>query len=189
MRFLFLRRGVAWLSPLIVASITALLVVAVPQRSLRQRFRRLVYRLVPSRVLSNSVAPADARQAIAAVTAAYVDALLRGNASAYAAAFDDEALAVPGTGPIRRGRSAIEEAIGATFARVRFLEAEMSTVDLRLTGETAIETGRYRFVVHPYLDPRGVPRTASGRYAFVWKRVAGVWRLSLDVGQPALIEA
>ncbi len=189
MRFLFLRRGVAWFYPLIVASMTALLVFALPRRALRRTFRRLAYRLLPAPALLERSELRDPREAIAAVTAAYLDALLCGNAVAYAGAFHDEAIAVPGAGAIRRGRSAIEEAMRVTFSRLRFLEAEMSTIDLRLTGETAIETGRYRFVVYPYSDPRGVPRTATGRYAFVWKRVAGVWRLSLDVGQPGLIEA
>ncbi len=182
------RRGL-WLVPLLAATIALLTVFGLRPVSLEERLRRLAGRLFGDFPNSgdDSVARVDPRDAIGAVNAAYLQALLLGNAHAYAATYHDEGIAVPGTSAIVRGRSAIERAMVQTFSTIRFLEAEMSTVDLRLSGETAVETGHYRFLVNAY--PEGVPRTMFGRYAIVWKRIANDWRISLDVAQPGIVEA
>jgi uncharacterized protein (TIGR02246 family) len=182
------RRGL-WLIPLLAATIALLAMLGLRPVSFAERLRRLAGELagdVPNG-RADAIARVDPRDAIGAVNAAYLEALLRGNAHAYAATYHDDGIAVPGTSAIVRGRSAIERAMTHTFSTIRFLEAEMSTVDLRLSGETAVETGHYRFLVNAYSD--GVPRTMFGRYAIVWKRIANDWRISLDVAQPGIVEA
>ena len=123
----------------------------------------------------------DPRVAIARVSAVYIAALLDGDASAYASTYLEEALAVPGNGPIVRGRAAIQEAMADTFAAVRLVEAEMSSVDFRLTGETALETGHYRYLVAKSADAPA--HALAGRYAIVWKRYRNEWRIALDTSQ------
>ncbi len=174
------RRGL-WLIPLLAATIALLAMLGLRPVSFAERLRRLAGELagdVPNG-RADAIARVDPRDAIGAVNAAY--------AHAYAATYHDDGIAVPGTSAIVRGRSAIERAMTHTFSTIRFLEAEMSTVDLRLSGETAVETGHYRFLVNAYSD--GVPRTMFGRYAIVWKRIANDWRISLDVAQPGIVEA
>jgi len=182
------RRGL-WLVPLLAATIALLALFGLRRVSFAERLRRLAAELlgdVPN-ARADAIARVDPREAIGAVNAAYLEALLSGNANAYAATYHDEGIAVPGTSGIVRGRSAIERAMIQTFSTIRFLEAEMSTVDLRLSGETAVETGHYRFLINAHAE--GVPRTLFGRYAIVWKRIANDWRISLDVAQPGIVEA
>ena len=119
--------------------------------------------------------------AIARATAAILEALHRSDPHAYAEHFADDALSLPGLGPIVRGRESIAAAMGATFAKIHFVEAEMSTLDARIEGDTVFETGRYRYVVS---NNRGHVQTLSGRYAIVWKRDGDRWKIALDAAQP-----
>jgi uncharacterized protein (TIGR02246 family) len=128
----------------------------------------------------------DPRVEIWRMNERYLLALREADAASFAAAFLDDALAMPGAGPIVRGRSAIEAAMGATLATFRFLEAEMSTVDLRLSGDTAIETGHYRYLVSGFAGES--TRTLVGRYAIVWKRHDRAWRIAFDGAQPGVLD-
>ncbi len=128
----------------------------------------------------------DPRLEIRRTSEGYLLALREADAASFGATFVDDALAMPGRGPIVRGRAAIEAAMTATLATFRFLEAEMSTVDLRLNGETAIETGHYRYLVSGFAG--GSPRTLVGRYAIVWKRHDRAWRIAFDTAQPGVLD-
>jgi uncharacterized protein (TIGR02246 family) len=124
----------------------------------------------------------DSRVEIARVTATYLDALLQGNPVTYVSTYLDDALVVPGLGPIVRGHAAIAETIEARFAEVRFVEAEKSTIDLQLSGDSAIETGHYRYLVRSF--PGSTPQTLVGRYIILWKRASSRWSIALDIAQP-----
>lgn len=121
--------------------------------------------------------------AIARATASILDALHRSDPHAYAEHFVDDALSMPGLGPIVRGRQAIEASMDATFAKIRFIEAEMSTLDARIDGDTVLETGRYRYVV--VMNTTGNVQTLTGRYAIAWKRDRDAWKIAFDVAQPS----
>ena len=125
----------------------------------------------------------DAHASIARAMASLLEALHRSDPHAYAEHFAADALSLPGAGQPVRGRAAIADAMGATFAKLRFVEAEMSTLDTRLDGTTVVEAGRYRYVVA--INATGAVQTLTGRYAIVWKRRADGWKIALDVGQPA----
>ena len=181
------RRGL-WLVPLVFGTIALFALFGMQPRRLTRLMRRLQGRFsVELAPMAFPSSPVGTHEVIAAMTAGYLDSLLRGNAGAFAASYHDDGIAVPGTGGIVRGRGAIEKAMAASFSSLRFIEADMSTIDLRLSGETAVETGHYRFLVNAY--PEGVPRTLLGRYAIVWKRLAGEWRIILDVAQPNIGKA
>jgi len=123
--------------------------------------------------------------AIARANEAVLDALHRCDPSAYAEHFTGDALSMPGYGPIVRGREAIAIAMADTFAKIRFAEAQMSTLDTRIHGETVLETGRYRYVVVDLAtDER---KTLTGRYVIVWKRVGNRWKIALDAAQPGAV--
>jgi uncharacterized protein (TIGR02246 family) len=120
--------------------------------------------------------------AIAKTNAALLEALHRSDPHGYAEQFTDDALSMPGYGPIVRGRGAIEAAMADTFAKIRFSEAEVSTIDTRVNGESVLETGSYRYVVAA--EANGARTTLTGRYLIVWKRVGDRWKVALDAAQP-----
>jgi uncharacterized protein (TIGR02246 family) len=123
--------------------------------------------------------------AIARTNEALLEALHRCDPYAYAEHFTGDALSMPGYGPIVRGREAIANAMADTFTKIRFAEAEMSTLDTRVHGETVLETGRYRYVVAASAtDER---KTLTGRYVIVWKRVGNQWKIALDAAQPGAV--
>jgi len=124
--------------------------------------------------------------AIAQANEGLLDALQRSDARDYAEHFADDGLSMPGYGPIVRGREAIAAAMAHTFAKLRFAEVDVSTLDTRHTGETVLETGRYRYVV---VAREGDARqTLIGRYVIVWKRVGDRWKIALDAAQPGAAE-
>jgi uncharacterized protein (TIGR02246 family) len=126
-----------------------------------------------------------ARTAIARVNAVYLDALVHADAATFASTFDDEGLVLPAAGAAIRGRTAIERAMIGRFADLCFLEAGMSQTDLMLSGELAIETGVFRYLV--IRQANGSPKRVGGRYAFVWRRVRGEWRIALDTVHPGAL--
>jgi ketosteroid isomerase-like protein len=181
------RRGL-WLIPLLAATIALLAMLGLRPVSFAERLRRLAGELagdVPNG-RADAIARVDPRDAIGAVNAAYLEALLRGNAHAYAATYHDDGIAVPGTSAIVRGRSAIERAMTHTFSTIRFLEAEMSTVD---RGNGALPLSRQRvFGRRPANDVRPVcDRLEADRQRlahFARRRAAGHRRsLILQTGQ------
>jgi uncharacterized protein (TIGR02246 family) len=124
--------------------------------------------------------------AIAQANEGLLEALARSDARAYAEHFAEDGLSMPGYGPIVRGREAIAAAMAHTFAKLRFAEVDVSTLDTRHTGETVLETGRYRYVVAAReSDAR---QTLTGRYVIVWKRVGDRWKIALDAAQPGAAE-
>jgi len=133
--------------------------------------------------------PADIEGALEAALAEasrkLLDALQRGDPQAYADQFAIDGLSMPGLGPVVRGRDAIAAAMTQTFYRIRFLQTDSSQLDVRLNGETALETGSYHYVVAA--NRTGIRRTLRGRYVIAWKRVAGEWKIALEAAQPEAV--
>ncbi len=180
-----LRRGI-WLVPLIVGLAIASFAVFIRLLLRRRGATAGVGADAEVGVDRDESVGEDPRVEIWRTNERYLRALRDSDAASFGATFVDDALAMPGSGPIVRGRAAIESAMAATLATFRFLEAEMSTVDLRLSGETAIETGHYRYLVSGFAG--GSPRTLVGRYAIVWKRDDRAWRIAFDGAQPGVLD-
>ena len=75
--------------------------------------------------------------------------------------------------------------MACTFAKLRFVEAEVTTIDTRVNGESVLETGSYRYVVAAAAD--GARTLLTGRYIIVWKRVGDCWKIALDAAQPGAV--
>ena len=122
----------------------------------------------------------DVTTAIHRGNAAYLDALKRGDASAYAEIFTPDAISMPARGTMLRGRDAIQASIAEAFRRIAFRDGTLDTTDTRVDGETAYESGRYSFDI----TQDGSPATLSGRYLVVWRKSGAGWRIALDASQP-----
>jgi ketosteroid isomerase-like protein len=63
----------------------------------------------------------------------------------------------------------------------RPIKVSVITVKIWVDGDTAYETGNYKY---EYTE-KGKPITEEGRYVTMWKRqVDGSWRLSMDMAVP-----
>ncbi|MBV8366031.1 MAG: nuclear transport factor 2 family protein [Candidatus Eremiobacteraeota bacterium] len=123
---------------------------------------------------------ADAQRAIEAGNAAYVATWRRGDAHAFAQLYTPNAASIADDGTITRGRTAIEAARAASFARARFISGTISTEDLVVEDDVAYEMGSYSFT----LQPAGKSATTySGRYLTIWQQQpGGSWLIKTDSG-------
>jgi uncharacterized protein (TIGR02246 family) len=109
------------------------------------------------------------------------EALARGDAAAYSQRFAEDSISLPGSGPIVRGRPAIEEAMREAFRKARFRGAEWRTIATEVDGASAFEIGAYKFLIE---SEASRPKTLSGRYFVVWKKIGLAWKIAVDASQP-----
>jgi uncharacterized protein (TIGR02246 family) len=109
------------------------------------------------------------------------EALARGDAAAYSQRFAEDSISLPGSGPIVRGRPAIEQAMREAFRKARFRGAEWRTIATEIDGTSAFEIGAYRFLIE---GDASRPKTLSGRYFVVWKKIGLAWKIAVDASQP-----
>jgi len=124
----------------------------------------------------------EVRRAVDAGNAAFLRAWKAGDAVLFSMLFaEDGALLQPG-GRLIRGRDRILERMKDVFARVRMTEGTITTVDVFVLGDTAFETGKWRFTIGPIGQPA---EPDSGHYVEVWKRdgTRG-WHMWRDIGVP-----
>jgi uncharacterized protein (TIGR02246 family) len=127
--------------------------------------------------------PSDVRAAIEATNARFAAALKSGDAPALAALFadDGEVISAAATGFVR-GRAAVEAYYAARVKAARFLEVEIRTAAVEVSGDLAWETGTNRVVLQA---GDAAPATRTGRYLVAWRRGAdGRWRYRVDAIVP-----
>jgi len=118
----------------------------------------------------------SARAPIAAQSAAFMQALERGDAVAAAQTFTTDAkVIVSGFDAVIDGRPAIESFWRSGFnAGLKGLS--LTTLDLVGEGSLRIETGNYAVL------GAGGSDLGRGRYLLVWKKEGAVWRIHRDIG-------
>ncbi len=153
-------------------------------RTPRSRAAILLLSLVACAHAPAASAPEDpaapVRAAITAANAEYAQALLRGDAKAMAAIFTEDGEIIPSNERgFVSGRDAIEAYQARRLEGRRYLEVELTTVDVGISGDVAWETGVTRATIQ---QPQGAPVAVTGRYLAVWKRGAdGTWRIRVDL--------
>ncbi len=111
--------------------------------------------------------------------AAYIAAMRRADAAAFAALFDEKAIE-QGTGSPPVGRDAIRKQYAAFFKVARLTRGTIKTRWLQGDEKYAIETGAFNFAF-----AGAKPFVLRGKYVTVWKRQrGGDWKIVLDAGQP-----
>ena len=133
---------------------------------------------VDARVAPDSLA--DVESAIEIGNHAYVDALERADAHAYANLFAEDAVSMPAHGPVIRGRPAIESSIARALKAMIVSHGEIRTRETHLQGDVAYEIGTYLLDV----TIGGSPQRLQGRYLAVWRKIDDAWKISADVSQP-----
>jgi uncharacterized protein (TIGR02246 family) len=125
---------------------------------------------------------AEARSAIDKGNAQWVEAWAKGDAALLASIFADDGVQLIGGGRVVKGRQPILERQRAAMQGADpGVKVTVTTTGLWLDGDTAYESGKYRY---EYTE-KGKPGVDEGRYVTIWKRQKdGSWKLSMDMGVP-----
>ncbi len=129
--------------------------------------------------------PADSaavRSDIDAGNAQFVKAWKTGDAELFAGCFAEDGALLHQGRPAVVGRDRIRERMAKVFARYRMSDGEITTVDLFIFGDTAYETGRWKFAIGEIGGKAAEPD--SGRFVEVWKHTGEGWRMWRDIGVP-----
>ena len=123
---------------------------------------------------------AAVRQAIEQANASFTQAVKQGDTVGMVANYADDAVMMMEGTPAWHGRSEIAKQIIAAFKPMKGADVKLTTSQVDIGGDYAIETGTYETTVSP---PGGKPATEKGKYVAVWKKQAdGSWKIYRDVG-------
>jgi uncharacterized protein (TIGR02246 family) len=130
----------------------------------------------------SSDAVADVRRAIDKGNAQWIEGWAKGDAAMVAAIFAEDGVQLAGNGKIFKGPQQIMERQKAAMQSADpGVKVTVTTVNVWLDGDTAYETGKYKY---EYKE-KGKPGTDEGRYVTIWKRQKdGSWKLFMDMGVP-----
>jgi uncharacterized protein (TIGR02246 family) len=125
---------------------------------------------------------AEAKRAIDKGNAQWIEAWEKGDPEMVAAIFTDDAVMLSRGGWVFKGHQQILERQKEAMQSVtRPIKVSIITVNVWLDGETAYETGKYKY---EYTE-KGKLATEEGRYVRMWKRQRdGSWKLSMDMPVP-----
>jgi uncharacterized protein (TIGR02246 family) len=125
---------------------------------------------------------ADVRRAIDRGNAQWAEGWAKGDAAMVAAIFADDGVQLAGNGKIIKGPQQIRDRQKAAMQGADpGVKVTITTVSVWLDGDTAYETGKYKY---EYKE-KGKPGVDEGRYVTIWKHQKdGSWKLSMDMGVP-----
>jgi uncharacterized protein (TIGR02246 family) len=125
---------------------------------------------------------ADVRHAIEKGNAQWSEGWARGDAAMVASIFAEDGVQLAGSGKVFKGNQQILERQKAAMQGADpGVKVTVTTVQVWLDGDTAYETGKYKY---EYKE-KGKPGTDEGRYVTIWKRQKdGAWKLAMDLGVP-----
>jgi uncharacterized protein (TIGR02246 family) len=126
----------------------------------------------------------DVRRAIDQGNAQWSEGWAQRDAAKVAALFAEDGVQLSGSGKIITGPKEIAERQKAAMMGVDpGVKVTVTTKNVWLVGDTAYETGQYRY---EYTE-KGTPGVDEGQYVVVWKRQKdGAWKLAMDMGLPGL---
>ncbi len=119
----------------------------------------------------------DARQAVEAGNRSLIAAVLRGDASAVADHYTEDAQIIAPSAPVATGRAAITEFWRSLIAS-GIKDVILETAEVESDGHLAYETGILGIV------PNDGAKTEA-RYVVVWKRIGDKWLLHRDIWNSA----
>lgn len=111
------------------------------------------------------------RDSIEKANAAWIAAFNRGDTTAVAALYAEDATVLPPGGPITTGRPAIQKFWQATLGGLQ--KPELKTLAVTSSGDIAREIGELAGVVG------GKP--FAGKYVVVWKKIGPHWLIDSDI--------
>ena len=126
-------------------------------------------------ILAASVAFAQDKAAIEKLNDAWTAAFNHGDAHAVAAMYAEDAYVLPPGSDIVKGRAAIEEFWRQAAQQMG--DAKLTTLDVLPLGRNAArEVGTVTLKTKS--QP---PQEVVGKYAVVWRKIGGQWKLATDI--------
>jgi uncharacterized protein (TIGR02246 family) len=127
-----------------------------------------------------SVDVATVRQAIEATNARFIADFKAGNAAALSTHYTPDAIVMAPSAPAMRGTEAITTGIGDFFKQLNVPDFTLTTEDVVVAGDLAIETGAWTMSVQPKAGGPAAPD--KGKYIVIWKQQPdGSWKLHRDI--------
>jgi len=133
---------------------------------------------------------AEANSAVAAVDTGANEQAIRKNvehwlqlikakdAAGIANLYTEDGAVMPPNAPIGKGRAAIEQAWAAMLATPGFsLAIVPEQIVVSSAGDMALDRGTYSLAV----APGGAPKTDTGKYVVVWRKIGGEWKAAADI--------
>ena len=122
------------------------------------------------------------RQTLDTANAGFAAAMNRGDAKALSAYYSDDAtIMVQGQGTAV-GRAGVDQLFAGFVETYTISNAKLTTANIWIEGDVAVERGTYSMVLHPKAG--GADVTDTGKYLAVWAEVdAGVWKIVRDCSQ------
>ena len=122
----------------------------------------------------------EARQAIEAANARFVEAVKRADTTdALAANYADDGIVMAPGAERWRGKDAIRKGFAGMSTATPVREFNLKTDDVVVGGDLAVETGTYEMTMQPRT---GSEIKDKGKYLVVWKRQSdGSWKIIRDV--------
>jgi len=126
-------------------------------------------------LIGTAPAMAQSKAAIQKLNDQWVAAFNKGDAAALAAMYTEDAYVLPAGADMVRGTNAIMSFLGEVTKQLG--DAKLTTVDVLPLGRTAArEIGTFSFKTKG-----ATPQEVVGKYAVVWRRVSGQWKLGTDI--------
>lgn len=123
------------------------------------------------------------RKEIEKGNARFAEYVRKGDASALASLYTEDARLMPTNSPMIVGRNKVEEFWGSAIPGLAIKDAVLKTVDLVGEGDTVTELGEYTLKVHP--EGRE-PAEDKGKYVVMWKKTPEGWKLHWDIFNTSL---
>jgi ketosteroid isomerase-like protein len=107
------------------------------------------------------------------------EAALKGDASAAASIYDENAVVLAPNMPMMKGKTSIEKTMAGWFqSGTKMKEFTFATVSVEGTGDLAVQLGRY----FQTFDMGGKIIADTGKFVTVWKKqVDGSWKAMYDI--------
>ena len=122
---------------------------------------------------------ATVRPAIDSANARFATAMTTGDTATLAGTYGDDAILMPPGQKAVHGRADIAKTFAGMGAQAKISDAKLTTTDLIVSGDYAMETGTYEMTV----TPKGAKAVKdAGKYETVWKKQPdGGWKLIRDI--------
>lgn len=121
---------------------------------------------------------ATVQAAIDAALTGFTEGMKKGDTAAMVAPYAEDAIVLSAGAPAARGHAGIKKLNAGMMAGFTVPAAKITSEDLIVTGDYAIETGKYEMTLHP---KKGKDIQDVGKYVAVWKKQAdGSWKMIRD---------
>ncbi len=126
-----------------------------------------------------SADPSTVRAALEAANASFIDAFKRGDKAGMMANYADDVILMEPNAQAWHGREGLSRAIDGMLSQVVLKDGTVTTEDVIVGGDLAVETGAFAWTFEAKTGG-GVVR--KGKYLTVWKRQPdGSWKILRDI--------